>query len=183
VGADGVRVRIQARCGDQCVRQDRTGRGAARHPRAAIPVQVGQVPVNNIEIDVEKSAPAVERALAAFQQDITLFENDRPLVASHATGRLSLPSDRSFESYDQAVTHVAEPLEHGISIYIDQGYVDARITYPISSPDSVFSIRTTAGRELGDYLKLAAYSPKTLPVRRCQAKQWQMEMRTASPTI
>jgi len=140
-------------------------------------------PVNNIEIDVEKSAPAVERALAAFQQDITLFENDRPLVASHATGRLSLPSDRSFESYDQAVTHVAEPLEHGISIYIDQGYVDARITYPISSPDSVFSIRTTAGRELGDYLKLAAYSPKTLPVRRCQAKQWQMEMRTASPTI
>lgn len=112
-------------------------------------------PVNNIEIDVDKSAPAIERALAAIQQDITLFENGRPLAASHATGRLSLPSDRSFESYEQASSHVAEPLERGTSIYIDQGYVDARISYPIGSPDSEFAIRTTAGRELGDYLKLA----------------------------
>lgn len=112
-------------------------------------------PVNNIEIDVDKSAPALERALAAIQQDITLFENGQPLAASHATGRLSLPSDRSFETYEHASRHVAEPLERGTSIYIDQGYVDARITYPIGSPGSEFSIRTTAGRELGDYLKLA----------------------------
>jgi hypothetical protein len=112
-------------------------------------------PVNNVEIDAEKSAPAIERALAAIQQDIRIFENDRPLAASRATGRLSLPSDRSFESYEQAASHVAEPLEAGTSIFVDQGYVDARITYPIASPGSVFAIRTTAGRELGDYLKVA----------------------------
>ena len=112
-------------------------------------------PVNNVEIDIDKSAPAIERALAALQQDIALFEDGRRLVASHATGRLSLPSDRSFERYEQAASHVSEPLERGTSIYIDQGYVDARITYPIGSPGSVFAIRTTAGRELGDYLKLA----------------------------
>jgi hydrogenase/urease accessory protein HupE len=112
-------------------------------------------PVAGAEIDVNNSAPAVERALAAIQQDITLFENERPLVASHATGRLSLPSDRSFESYEQAASHVSEPLERGTGIYIDQGYVDARITYPISSPGSEFAIRTTAGPELGDALKLA----------------------------
>jgi hypothetical protein len=111
-------------------------------------------PVNNVEIDVDKSGPAIERALAAFQQDITLAENGQPLVASHATGRLSLPSDRSFETYEQAAKHVSEPLEHGTSIYIDQGYVDARISYPIRSPGSEFSIRTTAGPELGDYLKM-----------------------------
>ncbi len=112
-------------------------------------------PVAGAEIDVDNSAPAVERALAAIQQDITLFENDRPLVASHATGRLSLPSDRSFETYEQAASHVAEPLERGTSIYIDQGYVDARITYPIGLPGSEFAVRTTAGAELGDALKLA----------------------------
>jgi len=117
-------------------------------------------PVAGAEIDVDNSASAVERALAAIRKDITLFENDRPLVASHATGRLSLPSDRSFESYEQASSHVAEPLERGTRIYIDQGYVDARITYPIGSPDSEFSIRTTAAPELGDYLKLALrYQP------------------------
>jgi hypothetical protein len=112
-------------------------------------------PVNNVEIDIDKSAPAIERALAAFQKDVTLSENGQPLVASHAMARLSLPSDRSFETYEQAAKHVSEPLEHGTSIYIDQGYVDARITYPISSPGSEFSIRTSAGPELGDYLKVA----------------------------
>src|ERR1700692_5047814 len=55
-------------------------------------------PVNNVEIDVDKSAPAIERALAAIQQDVTLFENDQQLGALHATGRLSLPSDPSFHS-------------------------------------------------------------------------------------
>src|SRR5712671_4859487 len=56
-------------------------------------------PLNNVEIDIDKSAPAIERALAAIQQDITVFEDGRPLVASSATGRLALPSDRSFETY------------------------------------------------------------------------------------
>jgi HupE / UreJ protein len=117
-------------------------------------------PVTNAKIDVDNSAAAIERALAATQRDITLFENGRPLVASHATGRLSLPSDRSFASYEQATSHVSEPLERGTGIYIDQGYVDARITYPISSPSSEFAIRTTAGPELGDALKLAVrYMP------------------------
>jgi hydrogenase/urease accessory protein HupE len=112
-------------------------------------------PVADAKIDVDNSALAVERALVAIQKDITLFENDRPLAASHAMGRLSLPSDRSFESYEEAARHVAEPLERDTSIYIDQGYVDARITYPISSPGSEFAVRTTAGPELGDVLKLA----------------------------
>jgi hypothetical protein len=105
---------------------------------------------NNIQIDVDKSGPAIERSLAAIAQSITLFENGRPLVASHASGRLSLPSDRSFESYEQAASHVSEPPEPDTSIYIDQGYVDARITYPISSPGSVFAIRTPPAVGIGD---------------------------------
>jgi hypothetical protein len=112
-------------------------------------------PVDNVTIDVDKSAPALERGVTAYEQSITLYENGRPLSASYGAARLSLPSDRSFESYEQAASHVAEPFERGTNIYIDQGYVDARITYPISSPGSEFSIRTTAGEELGDYLKLA----------------------------
>ena len=112
-------------------------------------------PVAGADIDVEQSAPALERALAAIQQDIALSENGRPLTAAHAIGRLSLPSDRSFETYEQAASHVAERPERGTHIFIDQGYVDARITYPIVTPGSELSIRTTAGPELGDTLKLA----------------------------
>ncbi len=112
-------------------------------------------PISNAQIDIAKSAPALERAIAAYEQSLTLFENGKPLVPSHAIARLSLPSDRSFENYDQASSHVDEPIERDTNIYVDQGYVDARIAYPVGSPSSEFAIRTTAGPELGDYLKLA----------------------------
>jgi hypothetical protein len=112
-------------------------------------------PVGGIEIDVDQSAPAIQRSLAAIQKDIVVFENGRPLVAGDATARLALPSDRSFLSYEEAVRHIATPVEADTHIVIDQGYVDARIGYPIGSTASEFSIRTTAGPEFGDALKVA----------------------------
>jgi hypothetical protein len=119
-------------------------------------------PLTGVEIDVAQSSPAIQRALAAIQKDITLYENGRPLTAGAATARLALPSDRSFESYDLAVRHIAEPIEPDTHIFIDQGYVDARISYPIGATDSEFSVRTTAGPELGEALKLAV---RYLPAR------------------
>jgi hypothetical protein len=112
-------------------------------------------PSKDAQIDLDKSAPALERAVAAYEHSITLYEDGQPLAASHGTARLSLPSDRSFETYDKASIHVAQPVEPGTGIYVDQGYVDARIVYPIRSPHSEFAIRSTAGPELGDYLKVA----------------------------
>ena len=112
-------------------------------------------PVAGIEVDVTQAAPALKQSLAALQKDITVFENERPLTADSATARLSLPSDRSFGSYEEAVRHIGEPLDPDTHIIIDQGYVDARISYPISSAGSEFSVRTTAAPELGDVLKLA----------------------------
>jgi hypothetical protein len=112
-------------------------------------------PVNGAEIDVAKSGDAIERALASLQQDVAIFEDGRALIASKSIARLALPSDRSFENYAEAVRHVAEPFPPDTGLMIDQGYVDAHLTYPIRSPDSVFTVRTTAGPELGDYLKMA----------------------------
>ena len=114
-----------------------------------------KLPIKNARIDLDDAAPALERAVAAYEHSLTLYEDGVPLAAAHGTARLSLPSDRSFEGYDQASIHVAQPIEPGTTIYVDQGYVDAHITYPIRSPHSEFAIRTTAGPELGDYLKLA----------------------------
>ncbi|MEO8187733.1 MAG: HupE/UreJ family protein, partial [Burkholderiaceae bacterium] len=117
-------------------------------------------PVKNIEIDVPQSGPAIERALAAIQKDLVISEDGRKLIASRATGRLSLPSDRSFQSYDEALRHVSEPVAPDTQIYTDQGYVDAHITYPLQAPNPELSIRTTAGPEFGDALKLSVrYKP------------------------
>ena len=110
-------------------------------------------PVKGVEVDVDRSAEAMQRALLSLQQDVVVAENGRPLQALRATGRLTLPSDRSFDGYATAEGHVAAPVEPDTHIVIDQGYVDAHLVYPIESPDSVFSLRTSAGADIG--LKLA----------------------------
>ena len=79
---------------------------------------------------------------------------------------LLLSSDRSFEDYDRAVAQVAEPLAPDTVIAYEQGYLDAHIVYSISSPKSVFSIQTTIGAELGDYIRLTIrYIPLGEPGR------------------
>lgn len=113
------------------------------------------LPLTGRELDLANAEPSIQRALGALGRDITLSEDGRPLVPSSAIGRLSLPSDRSFDRYEEAVSHVARPVAPGTSIYADQGYFDAHLTYAIASPSSQFTIRTTVAPELKDYLKLA----------------------------
>src|SRR5258708_25511903 len=112
-------------------------------------------PENGAVIDLANVGPAMQRALEALGHDVTLWEADRPLLPASAIGRLSLPSDRSFDSYEDAVAHVAQPPAPDTAIYVDQGYLDAHLTYPIASPGSRFVIRTRVAPELKDYLKLA----------------------------
>ena len=110
-------------------------------------------PVSGREIDLTAADIAIQKALSQLGNEITIWEENRPLVLSSAIGRLSLPSDRSFERYADAVAHVARPVAPGTSIYVDQGYLDAHLTYPIVSPNSRFMIHTAVAPEFKNYLK------------------------------
>jgi len=112
-------------------------------------------PVTGRDIDVAGSGPAIQRALAMLRQDIMLFEEERQLAPSSAVGRLQLPSDRSFDRYKDALDDTAGTPAPGTVIYVDQGFFDAHLTYPISSPHSRFSIRTAVFPDLAGFLKLA----------------------------
>jgi len=112
-------------------------------------------PLHGREIDVERSGPAIERALALIGEDISLFEDEQPLRPSSATGRLQLPSDRSFDSYDEALADAGGTPAAGTVVYADQGFLDAHLTYPIASPRGRFSIRTTVFPDVAGFLKLA----------------------------
>jgi hypothetical protein len=112
-------------------------------------------PLSGREIDLPNAEPAVQRALAGLGREISFWEDGRRLVPLSASGRLSLPSDRSFDRYEDALSHVAQPVAPGTAIYADQGYLDAHFRYPINSPDSRFEVLTTVAPELKDYLKLA----------------------------
>ncbi len=112
-------------------------------------------PTKGAEIDLANAGPAIERALEGVGHDVLLWEDSRLLVPKSAVGRLSLPSDRSFEHYGDAVAHVAQKPAPDTGIYVDQGYLDAHVTYAIQSPRARFTIQTLVAPELKDYLKLA----------------------------
>jgi hypothetical protein len=112
-------------------------------------------PLNGAEIALDKAGPAIQQAVALIGTQIAISEEGRALIPASAKGRLSLPSDRSFEAYEAAVTHVATPPGPGTSIYADQGYLDAHFTYAIVSSRSRFSIRTSVSPDFKNYLKLA----------------------------
>jgi hypothetical protein len=119
-------------------------------------------PVKGAEVDLANAGPAIERALRALQDNVVLFADGKRLTAISSGGRLSLPSDRSFETYDEAVRHVATALDPSIGIYVDQGYIDARFSYVMPSPDARLSVRTSVAPDVRDYLKLIVrYMPSS----------------------
>jgi hypothetical protein len=112
-------------------------------------------PLAGDHYNVAGSGPAVQTALKVLASTLQLWEGNVRLAPSAAVGRLAPLSDRSFEDYDQAATGVDQPLPPDTVIGFQMGYLDAHFVYPISSPNSVFSIESSLAAELGDYTKLA----------------------------
>ncbi|HVJ51342.1 MAG TPA: HupE/UreJ family protein [Aliidongia sp.] len=104
--------------------------------------------------DIAASGPPVETALSALAGSLSLWENGVRLAPSSAVGRLSPLADRSFETYEQAVDHIAEPPDPDMKIMYEMGYLDARFTYPIASAKSAFAVETNVAADLGSTTKL-----------------------------
>jgi hypothetical protein len=85
-----------------------------------------------------------DAATVWISQDVELYENDtrleRPRIVA---ARVSLPSDRSFESFDAAVAHIsAPPLPESTELIWNQALIDVLLECPIQSDQSQFSIRS-----------------------------------------
>ena len=79
---------------------------------------------------------------------IEVFEGDSRLSKPQILAtRISLPSDRSFVSYEDALAHIAgPPLSNDTSVYWDQTMIDVLFEFPIQSEQSRFSIRPAVAR-------------------------------------
>jgi hypothetical protein len=73
---------------------------------------------------------------------VNVFENDSILPKPRILAtRASLPSDRSFATYQDALAHVrGAPLPNDVELYWEQGLLDVLFEYPIVSDASDFSI-------------------------------------------
>ena len=89
-----------------------------------------------------------DAAMAWLAPDVTLFEDDVRLADPRiVAARVSLPSDASFASHDEALAHLTgPPLPADTDLYWNQGMLDVLFEYPIQSDRSRFSIRVGLAR-------------------------------------
>ena len=100
-------------------------------------------------LDLSRAEGALRDATKLYLIDnITIYENGAPLPPPHILyARVSLPSDRSFTSYEQARAHVEGPrLSDGLELYWNQQLLDVLLEYPIQSDRSEFAIRLRVDR-------------------------------------
>jgi hypothetical protein len=74
--------------------------------------------------------------------NIHFFEGDRLLEEYEVRNvRVSLPGDRSFGSFEDALANIQSPkLDDEVNLYWRQGLLDALITFPIDSAESRISV-------------------------------------------
>jgi hypothetical protein len=102
-------------------------------------------------LDLPSVNPQLSDAARMWIADyVEVFENDRPLeLRQISAAMLSLPSDRSFTSYDAALAHVTGPaLPDSVNLPWKQAMFDVLIDYKITDPAAKFSI-TPALAHLG----------------------------------
>ena len=94
--------------------------------------------------------PALREAANQVSNGIVFLEDEERLTRFDiVNAKISLPSDRSFQSYDAAVAGVrGARLPESTQVYYNQGFLDLEMTYPIRSAESPFSMRVLFGRGL-----------------------------------
>src|SRR6185436_8494347 len=100
-------------------------------------------------LDLAKADKTLQDAAELWlARDLAIYEGDARLPAPRLiAARASLPSDRSFITYEGALAHVnGPPLAPDVTLYWNQALLDVLFEYPIASDRSAFSIRPTLGR-------------------------------------
>lgn len=101
-------------------------------------------------LDVAHAAPMLHDAAKLWlANDLEMFENGAPLrEPTIVATKISLPSDRSFTTYDTALAHIVSPaqLPSSEDLVWKQAMLDVVLDYPIFSAQSRFSTRPTLAR-------------------------------------
>jgi HupE / UreJ protein len=113
-------------------------------------------------LDLPRATPRLRDAAALWlAREITLYEGDTALGEPRiAAARASLPSDRSFTTYETALASVTgPPLPDGATLYWNQALLDVLLEYPIASDRSTFSIRPSLARLGVTVVTVLRYQP------------------------
>jgi len=119
-------------------------------------------------LNVEKLAPLLPDLVTVQIADlIEIYEKDRRLPRPRvAATQISLESDRSLASFDEAVAHINGPkLPTSANVVWSQVYLDVLFEYPIQSDRSAFSIRPGFERLAADVVTVLRFESPDGTVR------------------
>jgi hypothetical protein len=100
-------------------------------------------------VDLTRVEPALRHAATIWLvQGIEVQQDGRALPQGRLEGvRLSLPSDRAFESFEAATARIdSAPLDPAMQVMWEQGVLDARIEYPLDHPGGRLAWRADVRR-------------------------------------
>jgi hypothetical protein len=100
-------------------------------------------------LDISRADSTLKDAATLWiADDLEVYEEGNRLAYPTVTAvKASLPSDRSFTSYDEAAAHLTGPrLPDDTQFQWSQGLLDVMFEYPIQSAGSHFSIRPKVDR-------------------------------------
>ena len=119
-------------------------------------------------LDLSRADTALRQATSTAIVDyIEVYEGGRKLDPPRvAAVRASIPADRSFDAYDQALAHItAPPRPDETDVFVAQGLLDAILEYPIESDRSDFSVHPNV-QQLGvQVLTVLRFQPPDRPER------------------
>jgi len=99
--------------------------------------------IDDVYVDLVETAPLLSDLATTWIADYVDFYEDgemlgRPRVVA---ARVTLPSDRSFLTFQQALAHVhGDPLPAGTRLVLEQALMDVHFEVPVRSQDSRFAI-------------------------------------------
>jgi HupE / UreJ protein len=100
-------------------------------------------------LDLDRVEPSLREAATVWiSEAVEFYQGDTRLPKPEiAEARISLPSDRSFESYETAWAHVQGPrLPSDTQLYWNQALLDVLLEYPIQPQPSAFSVHSELAR-------------------------------------
>jgi len=96
--------------------------------------------------------PSLREAANQISTGVIFLEDNERLSEFELSGaRISLPSDRSFDTYESALAHVRGPkLPDSTQLYYNQGYLDLELHYRIRSATNEFGVQVLLARGLAN---------------------------------
>jgi hypothetical protein len=108
-------------------------------------------------LDLERINPSLDGAAEKVASELVLFSEGNERLAPQAIEhRVSLPSEKKFDTYEQAVGHIrAEDLPTTTDVFWNQGFFDVHLTFRIAPEHADLYIDPIPPSGVGDKMEVS----------------------------